>query len=73
MANNRLTLRCSICDPLPCSYFGLVKYYPSTGWYINRSWWRRWWLGRDLDRWLDQHRHGKTMWGAHIYCEREQP
>ncbi len=62
MANNRMFLRCSECD----EQFFVAKYYPSQGWYLNRSDEQLQEFGPDLDRWLDLHKHG-SMFGVEIH------
>jgi len=62
MANNRMWLICKQC---PGDRFNLVKYYPTTGWYINRPIWGLFWFGPDLNRWLDKHVH-RSLFGNEI-------
>ena len=69
MANNRLRLRCTTCGSL----FPVIKYYPSTGWYINRGLVGVLRFGPSLNRWLDDHRHAKTLFGTEIVTEYEVP
>lgn len=75
MANNRVRLICRVCTtagahPLIAG-FPLAKYYPSIGWYINRSFWKLFSFGWDLNRWLSTHHHTQTMFGWEIGVEFE--
>jgi len=70
MANNRMYLRCTVCDPEGLATFQLAKYYPSQGWYINRDEAGVTLYGHDFNTWLDQHVH-RSLWGPEIVLERE--
>ncbi len=65
MANNRARLKCRRCPK--DAGFSFLKYYPSQGWYLNRSENK---LAAELDAWLDTHKHGE-LFGAHLYLELE--
>ena len=75
MANNRMNLVCQECAeeyPYPASWkiarFALVKYYPSTGWYINQD--DETTFGPALNTWLNSHQHG-TACGNDIRLEKD--
>lgn len=55
MANNRARLACLVCGsvcPMP-----ILKYYPSTGWYVNRA--GEYPLAR-VNEWLEEHGHEES-------------
>ena len=45
MANNRVYLRCSVCEK---DALALGKWYPSVGWYSNK-------VSIEMTPWLEQH------------------
>jgi hypothetical protein len=77
VANNRLALVCKHCEAqgLPDSRHPLLKYYPSTGWYINREPEHLVTFGSDVQTWLDRHEHRelRSMWGHFLWIEYETP
>lgn len=63
MANNRLVLICTVCNPTDewhynidtkiDNVFAVAKYFPSTGWYTRRT------NNESFNRWLEFHGHDR--------------
>jgi hypothetical protein len=66
VANNRMVLACTECVNNPATtpedcFFYLLKYYPSTGWYVVRGEEQLPQFAAELNVWLDKHKHGSLL------------
>ena len=60
MANNRMFIKCQVCD----SEIMICKYYPQTDWYLSSVETKEDIL--KIENWFRKHQHDKSpsMWGS---------